>query len=195
MNVPSPLPSGEPVKRGWDKVREILQYLRSIRLVAGPGIRLQHNHAGIIIEATATATGAGTATGYSGIFAVSLVAKNNSASLTISAGRCYVNGEPVEVEEVSGVTPSTGWLLLALTRSRSGDGAEFTAEYLIEDEIPPMPTATEDDPDPVLKYPVARIDGSGGNWTIAQTHFYNPPFLTIYGDCETWTTPSGEMGT
>lgn len=195
MNVPSPLPGGEPAKRGWDKVREILQYLRSIRLVAGPGIRLQHNHAGIIIEATATATGAGTATGYSGIFAVSLVSEYDSVSITIAPGRCYVNGEPVEVEEVSGISPASGWLLLALTRSGSGDDVEYTAEYLIEDEIPPMPTATADDQNPVLKYPVARIDGSGNGWTIAQTHFYNPPFLTIYGDCETWTTPSEETET
>lgn len=59
MNVPSPLPGGEPAKRGWDKVREILAYLRSIRLVAGPGIRLRQTTAGTIVEATATAGGSG----------------------------------------------------------------------------------------------------------------------------------------
>lgn len=184
MNVPSPLPSGEPAKRGWDKVREILQYLRSIRLVAGPGIRLQRTHAGTVIEATGTGTGSGGgAAGYSGIFAVSLVTENEAVSLTVTAGRCYVNGDPVEVGEVSGIVPTSGWLLLALTRSRSGENVEYSASYLIEAQIPPMPTATEDDPDPILKYPIARIEGSSNAWTVAQTHFYNPPFLSIFGDC------------
>ena len=49
MQVPAPLPGGTTMAVGWNKVREILQYLRSIRLVAGSGIRLQHTAAGIIV--------------------------------------------------------------------------------------------------------------------------------------------------
>ena len=187
MNVPSPLPSGEPAKRGWEKVREILQYLRSIRLVAGHGIRLQHYHAGIVIESTGNGTGSGGgATDYTGIFAVTL----DSDSLSVAAGRCYVNGEPIEVEEVSDITPSSGWLLLTLYRSESNDRAarsqdsepvsSYDVEYLIEEEIPPVQTAyADDDPTPVLKYPIAQIEKEDENWKIVQTHFYNPPFLTM----------------
>lgn len=111
MQVPAPLPSGTTMAVGWNKVREILQYLRSIRLVAGSGIRLQHTAAGIIVEtvtaAGCSAAGSGETSVYNGHFAFRKSASGDwyicdgltwDATAASSADSiCMVNGQVFKV--------------------------------------------------------------------------------------------------
>ena len=54
MNTPEQLPEASSLKDAGRKIREIITYLRSLRLTAGQGIRLDHYAAGTTISLSHT---------------------------------------------------------------------------------------------------------------------------------------------
>ena len=70
MNTPEQLPEGSSLKDAGRKIREIITYLRSLRLTAGQGIRLDHYAAGTTISLfhTPAPTGKSSANEYTGGF-------------------------------------------------------------------------------------------------------------------------------
>ena len=70
MNTPEQLPEGSSLKDAGRKIREIITYLRSLRLTAGQGIRLDHYAAGttISLSHTPAPTGKSSANEYTGGF-------------------------------------------------------------------------------------------------------------------------------
>jgi len=55
--LPTKLTHGDNLANLFDKYNRLVDYLRETRLVAGPGMRINHLPAGTTIESTATATG------------------------------------------------------------------------------------------------------------------------------------------
>ena len=70
MNTPEQLPEASSLKDAGRKIREIITYLRSLRLTAGQGIRLDHYAAGttISLSHTPAPTGKSSANEYTGGF-------------------------------------------------------------------------------------------------------------------------------
>ena len=57
MIIPPKLTHGDNLANLFEKFNRVIDYLHEIRLVAGPGIRINRLPAGTTIESTATATG------------------------------------------------------------------------------------------------------------------------------------------
>lgn len=57
MMIPPKLQHGDNLANLFQKYNEMIEYLRETRLIAGPGMRINHLATGITIESTATATG------------------------------------------------------------------------------------------------------------------------------------------
>lgn len=182
MNTPEQLPEGSSLKDAGRKIREIITYLRSLRLIAGPGIRISQYTSGIIISGPDSLPGHGnSSSSYNGMFAVAYDAEANK--VTVSPGFCYVNGFYVKSEELS-CSPGNG--LICLTVTRSSGGNRYTPGLKVNPgsgEIPDFPAGKNDDELTVI-YPLASITQIGDNdYTVKQIHRYNPPILTIYGEC------------
>ena len=183
MNTPEQLPEGSSLKDAGRKIREIITYLRSLRLIAGPGIRISQYTSGIIISGPGSSSGHGnSSSSYDGMFAVTYDAEANK--VTVSPGFCYVNGFYVKSEELF-CSPGNG--LICLTVTRSSGGNRYTPGLKVNPgsgEIPDFPTGKSDEELTVI-YPLASITQIGNNdYTVEQIHRYNPPILTIYGACE-----------
>ena len=182
MNTPEQLPEGSSLKDAGRKIREIITYLRSLRLIAGPGIRIAQYTSGIIISGPGSSSGHGnSSSSYDGMFAVAYDAEANK--VTVSYGFCYVNGFYVQCEK-SSCSPGNGWVCLTVTRSSYG--ARYTPGLKITSgskESLDFPAGKKDDELTVI-YPLASITQIGDNdYTVKQIHRYNPPILTIYGEC------------
>lgn len=182
MRPPEQLPADSSLKDAGRKIREIIAYLRSIRLTAGPGIRISQYTAGIMISGqSGTAGQGGSLSAYNGIFAVSYDAE--AGNVTASSGFCYVNGYYVTCDELT-CAPGNGWVCLTVTRSSGGNiflpGLKVVPSG---EDLPDFPSGEANEELTVI-YPLAVITKTGDDYAVEQLHRYNPPILTIYGACD-----------
>lgn len=130
MKEPDQLQQGQPLERGWAKVREIIEYLRSIRLFAGPGIKLTKRPNGIEISTVRTG-GSGTAgvENYDRPFTIRM---EEDGTLACTGGVCCLNGRYFIAGPGTGIAPASGYFCLTSTLN---EGEWSEPEYVITEEL------------------------------------------------------------
>ena len=180
MKPPEQLPIDSSLKDAGRKIREIISYLRAIRIFPGSGIRVSQYPGGLMIACNPPKGNQNETSAYNGIFAVTYDAEKDK--ITASPGFCYVNGFYVLCEELS-CSPGNGWICLTVTRSSGGQFIPGLKIVPGSGKLPDFPEGKADKELTVI-YPLAGITQTGESYTVNQIHRYNPPILTIYGACK-----------
>lgn len=163
------------------KVNCINEYLRSVRPVAGPGVRLRQYTSGVIFEADRRGGAAASGSGYDGWFKVEAKTENDTTTIRIYdgddpespiAGYAYVNGTGGSAP-CAELSPSEGWLCLT-----SSGGTEFN--YQIVDAFPSLYAENDKKSYHVL----AQIKNKDDVWSVRQVIRYTAPQLWIFGECD-----------
>lgn len=163
------------------KVNCINEYLRSVRPVAGPGVRLRQYTSGVIFEASRSGGAAASVGGYDGWFKVEAKTENDNTTIRIYdggdpenpiAGYAYVNGTGSSAP-CAELSPSEGWLCLT-----SPGGTEFN--YQIVDAFPSLYAENDKKSYHVL----AQIKNKDDVWSVRQVIRYTAPQLWIFGECD-----------
>lgn len=168
MKEPDQLPHGQTMERGWAKVREIIDYLRSIRLYAGPGIKLTKRPNGI--EISTVRTGGSATTGAAGAeydrpFSIRM---EEGGTLGCTGGVCCLNGRYFIAGPGTGITSATsGYFCLTSTLN---EGVWSAPEYVITEELVPG------------QCPLGYCQQNGEEWLIEQ---YNVgvALIIVTGQC------------
>lgn len=164
------------------KVNCINEYLRSVRPVAGPGVRLRQYTSGVVFEAARRTGAAASGSGYDGWFKVEAKTENDTTTIRIYdggdpespiAGYAYVNGNGGSAP-CAELSPSEGFLCL----TSSGGATEFG--YQIFDAFPSL--YVEDDKKSY--HVLAQIKNKDGVWSVRQVIRYTAPQLWIFGECD-----------
>lgn len=165
MKEPDQLPHGQTMERGWAKVREIIDYLRSIRLFAGPGIKLTKRPNGIEISTVRTG-GSGTAgvENYDRPFTIRM---EEGGTLACTGGVCCLNGRYFIAGPGTGIAPASGYFCL---KSTLNEGEWSEPEYVITEELVPG------------QCPLGNCQQNGKKWIIEQ---YNVgvAVILVTGQC------------
>lgn len=163
------------------KVNCINEYLRSVRPVAGPGVRLRQYTSGVVFEAARRTGAAASGSGYDGWFKVEAKTENDTTTIRIYdggdpespiAGYAYVNGNGGSAP-CAELSPSEGWLCLT-----SSGGTEFN--YQIVDAFPSLYAENDKKSYHVL----AQIKNKDDVWSVRQVIRYTAPQLWIFGECD-----------
>lgn len=96
--------------RNWRNIwnNQIIDFLRSLELIAGPGIRIDKRPTGRVISAVLQSSG-GTQSGISGLF---LVSQSDKGKLEISGGWVNRNGLVMQWYEGETIEPAEGILCI-----------------------------------------------------------------------------------
>lgn len=154
--IPRKLYKGEKFGAVLTLWNQLIDYLLSIRLIAGKGIRLSHTPAGTVISAlpdVARRT-AGASGGADGCFVVSLA--DNTGKLDVSGGFVCVNGQTFVMEKQQ-VDIQSGLLCVKVALNDSGMFADPALEYSQYDQwhYPVAKiTVNENGECDILQYPV-----------------------------------------
>lgn len=180
MKLPDKIISGDSYQDVRRKINAICDYLRSVRPVAGPGVRLRQYTSGVIFEASRSGGAAASVGGYDGWFKVEAKTENDNTTIRIYdggdpenpiAGYAYVNGKTAEFP-VAELSPAEGWLCLKT------DGSEHGCEIL--DSLPSLIDADES----VSYHVLAKIENTNDRWSVRQLVKYAVPQLWIAGECD-----------
>ena len=180
MKLPDKIISGDSYQDVRRKINAICDYLRSVRPVAGPGVRLRQYTSGVIFEADRRGGAAASGSGYDGWFKVEAKTENDTTTIRIYdgddpenpiAGYAYVNGKTEEFP-VAELSPAEGWLCLKT------DGSEHGFEIL---ESPP---SLIDADESVSCHVLAKIENANDRWSVRQLVKYAVPQLWIAGECD-----------
>lgn len=181
MKLPDKIISGDSYQDVRRKINAICDYLRSVRPVAGAGVRLRQYTSGVIFEADRRGGAAASGSGYDGWFKVEAKTENDTTTIRIYdggapenpiAGYAYVNGKTAEFP-VAELSPAEGWLCLT-----SSGGTEFN--YQIVDAFPSLYAENDKKSYHVL----AQIKNKDGVWSVRQVIRYTAPQLWIFGECD-----------
>ena len=180
MKLPDKIISGDSYQDVRRKINAICDYLRSVRPVAGPGVRLRQYTSGVIFEADRRGGVAASGSGYDGWFKVEAKTENDTTTIRIYdggdpenpiAGYAYVNGKTAEFP-VAELSPAEGRLCLKT------DGSEHGCEIL--DSLPSLIDTDES----VSYHALAKIENTNDVWSVRQLVKHAIPQLWIAGECD-----------
>ena len=135
---------------------QLMDYLLSIRLIAGKGIRISHTPAGTVISALSNAAGRSVRTsgGINGCFIVSLA--DETGKLDVTGGFVCVNGQTFLMKKQQ-IDIQSGLLCVKVVLNDAGNFADPVLEYGHYDQwhYPIAEVAVNDNGEcDILQYPV-----------------------------------------
>lgn len=161
--------------------------IMSNRIFPGAGVQILKNQSGYLISAN-PGTG-GKQNNYTGMFKVTLesgtlMVRNGADPDFEPAGFLYYNQIPFLAPSGSAAA-AEGYLCVSCN-------SEGEIAYVVEPTIPPLPILTSPEEDDTAKFPLAKITKTGESFTVEQICRYFPPYLPVWGPCDTKSTETTE---
>lgn len=192
MKLPDKIISGDSYQDVRRKINAICDYLRSVRPVAGAGVRLRQYTSGVIFEADRRGGAAASGSGYDGWFKVEAKTENDTTTIRIYdggdpespiAGYAYVNGTGGSAP-CAELSPSEGWLCLVYDNV-AADGNKVN--YQIMPELPDLYFLSAKEAETleeIAYYPLAFLTKNEDYWMVRQLVRYVIPQLWLPKECE-----------